>query len=67
MPKLLAPGEHVVLYDPKGRPYTAHLAQGRVFHAHLGALKHDDIIGQAEGMRIKTHTGHEFLVLRMTL
>ncbi|MBM4404727.1 MAG: tRNA (adenine-N1)-methyltransferase [Chloroflexi bacterium] len=67
MPKPLSPGDHVVLYDPKGRPYTAHLVHGREFHAHLGMIKHDDIIGKAEGSRITTHTGHDFLVLRMTL
>ena len=40
---------------------------GRVFHTHKGALAHDDLIGQPEGIVATTLAGVPYLVLRPLL
>ncbi len=63
----LQPGDLVQLTDPKGRHHTITLAAGREFHTHKGALAHDDLIGQPEGIVVTTAAGVPFLVLRPLL
>jgi tRNA (adenine57-N1/adenine58-N1)-methyltransferase len=63
----LAPGERVLLIDPKERRYLLTLVTGATFHTHAGILAHDDIIGGDEGRMIAGSTGRQFLVLRPTL
>lgn len=64
---LLQPGDLVQLTDPKGRHHTITLVEGRVFHTHKGALAHDDLIGQPEGIVATTAAGVPYLVLRPLL
>jgi tRNA (adenine57-N1/adenine58-N1)-methyltransferase len=63
----LQPGDLVQLTDPKGRHHTISLVPGRVFHTHKGALAHDDLIGQPEGIVATTAAGVPYLVLRPLL
>jgi tRNA (adenine57-N1/adenine58-N1)-methyltransferase len=63
----LQPGDLVQLTDPKGRHHTITLVPGRVFHTHKGALPHDDLIGQPEGIVATTAAGVPYLVLRPLL
>jgi tRNA (adenine57-N1/adenine58-N1)-methyltransferase catalytic subunit len=63
----LAPGERVLLVDPRGRRYLLRLASGGSFHTHSGILRHDDVIGRFEGATVGASTGRRFLVLRPTL
>jgi tRNA (adenine57-N1/adenine58-N1)-methyltransferase len=63
----LQPGDLVQLTDPKGRHHTFALVPGRVFHTHKGALAHDDLIGQPEGIVATTAAGVPYLVLRPLL
>lgn len=53
--------------DPKGRLHTVTLMPGGVFHSHRGGIKHDDIIGLADGSVVTNVEGAEHLVLRPLL
>ncbi len=63
----LQPGDLVQLTDPKGRHHTFALVPGRVFHTHKGALEHDALIGQPEGIVATAASGVPYLVLRPLL
>jgi tRNA (adenine57-N1/adenine58-N1)-methyltransferase len=60
-------GDLVQLTDPKGRRRTIELAAGKEFHTHRGALLHDDLIGQPEGMVVTSAGGTAYLALRPLL
>lgn len=57
-------GDRVQLTGPKGKLHTITLESGKAFGTHRGELKHDDIIGKAEGSVIRNHNGVEYLALR---
>ncbi len=64
----LAAGELALLVDPRGQRYLVWLQSGRVFHhARYGSLRHEALIGQAPGVRVRTTSGAEFACLRPTL
>jgi tRNA (adenine57-N1/adenine58-N1)-methyltransferase catalytic subunit len=63
----LAAGDKVLLVDRKGRRHLVTLAEGAEFHTHAGPVRHDDLIGCAEGARVASSGGIRFLVLRPTL
>jgi len=57
----------VQLTDPKGRRRTIELVPGKEFHTHRGALRHDDLIGRAEGVVVTSAGGTAYLALRPLL
>jgi tRNA (adenine57-N1/adenine58-N1)-methyltransferase catalytic subunit len=61
------PGDLVQLTDPKGRRRTIELVPGKEFHTHRGALLHDDLIGQPEGVVVASAAGTSYLALRPLL
>ncbi|MCW2503033.1 MAG: SAM-dependent methyltransferase [Actinomycetia bacterium] len=61
------PGDRVQLTDPKGRLHTVVLEPGKAFHTHRGALAHDDLIGQPEGVVLTSTSGTVYLALRPLL
>jgi tRNA (adenine57-N1/adenine58-N1)-methyltransferase catalytic subunit len=61
------PGDRVQLTDPKGRLHTVRLEPGKAFHTHRGAVAHDDLIGQPEGIVVKATSGTPYLALRPLL
>ncbi|HET7312641.1 MAG TPA: tRNA (adenine-N1)-methyltransferase [Mycobacteriales bacterium] len=63
----LQPGDLVQLTDPKGRQRTIELVAGKEFHTHRGALQHDDLIGQPEGVVVTSAGGTAYLALRPLL
>src|SRR3954471_866513 len=63
----LQPGDLVQLTDPKGRRRTIELVPGKEFHTHRGALLHDDLIGQPEGVVVTSAGGTAYLALRPLL
>jgi tRNA (adenine57-N1/adenine58-N1)-methyltransferase catalytic subunit len=63
----LQPGDLVQLTDPKGRQHTIELVPGKEFHTHRGALLHDDLIGQPEGVVVTSAGGTAYLALRPLL
>ncbi|HEV2889990.1 MAG TPA: tRNA (adenine-N1)-methyltransferase [Frankiaceae bacterium] len=61
------PGDRVQLTDPKKRLYTITLATGGQFHTHRGILSHDDLLGEPEGIVVKSTAGTPYLALRPLL
>jgi len=60
-------GEHVLLVDRKRRRHMIRLLDGGEFHTHAGVLGHELIIGQDEGVTVRTTRGAALLVIRPTL
>ncbi|MGW5359784.1 tRNA (adenine-N1)-methyltransferase [Actinopolymorpha pittospori] len=63
----LRAGEQVRLEDPKGRRHMVTLEPGKTFHTHRGGLLLDELIGQPEGIVVKTSGGVPYLALRPLL
>lgn len=63
----LTEGERVTLTDAKGRRHSVVLRAGTQFHTTKGAVEHDDMIGQPEGIVARSRLGLEFLVMRPLL
>lgn len=63
----LQAGERVLLVDPKDRRYLVTLATGKEFHSHLGAVQHDDLIGNDEGCTVRASRGSALVAFRPTL
>jgi tRNA (adenine57-N1/adenine58-N1)-methyltransferase len=59
----LAEGERVLVVDSRARRYLVTLKPGGEFHTHLGALRHDDLIGRD----VTASRGSKLLVFRPTL
>jgi len=62
-----AVGDRVLLVDAKKRRHLITLAEGGAFHSHTGVLAHDDLIGQPEGITVRTTMGSKLVALRPTL
>ncbi|MGP3707222.1 tRNA (adenine-N1)-methyltransferase [Gordonia paraffinivorans] len=60
-------GDRVQLTDAKGRKFTVHLEEGKLFHTHRGAIAHDDLIGAPEGSIVSATSGTQYLALRPLL
>ncbi len=60
-------GDRVQLTGPKGKLNTITLAAGSAFGTHRGDLKHDEIIGKAEGSIVSNQNGVEYLAFRPLL
>ena len=60
-------GDKVLVLDTKGRRYLATLKEGGEFHTHAGFVAHTELIGQPEGVVVRSTKGSEYTVLRPTL
>ncbi len=60
------PGDEVLLHDLRGRRYRLRLAAGQVHSLHSGAIAHDALLGEEEGMVVTTNRGGRLLALRLT-
>ena len=67
MTGLFAAGEKALLLDSKKRRYLVELADGGEFHSHNGFVAHADVIGQREGVVVRSTKGTEYISLRPTL
>lgn len=56
-----------MLLDAKKRRYLLNLVGDGEFHTHSGFVPHTEIIGQFEGVVVKSTKGGEYTVLRPTL
>ena len=63
----LSPGERILLVDSKGRQYLVVLAEGGEFHTHTGVVPHEDLLGQDEGVTVRSNTGARYTAVRPTL
>ncbi len=57
----------VLLIDPVGKRHLVRLSEADTLHHHQGAVRHDDVIGQPEGARVKSSTGRSFAAVRPRL
>lgn len=62
-----AVGERALLIDSKKRRYLLTLAENGEFHSHAGFVPHALIIGQSEGIEVRSTRGAVYVVLRPTL
>ena len=60
-------GEQVLLIDRKRRRHLIRLAEDGEFHTHAGVLDHARIIGQDEGVTVRTNRNAAMIALRPTL
>jgi tRNA (adenine57-N1/adenine58-N1)-methyltransferase len=63
----LRSGEQVLLLDAKRRRYLVTLADGGEFHSHAGVVPHADLIGQPEGVTVRSTHGARYTAVRPTL
>ena len=49
----LRAGEKVLLLDSKRRRYLVQLAEGGEFHSHAGFVRHEELLGQPEGVTVR--------------
>ncbi len=52
--------------DDRGRRYLITLQQGQSYHFHRGIVAHDLLIGQPEGVTVRTTSGAAVIALRPT-
>ncbi len=62
-----ATGDRVQLSDTKGKLHTVTLEPGKLFHTHKGAIAHDDLLGQPEGVVVTSTGSVAYLALRPLL
>jgi len=62
-----APGDRVLLIDNKRRRHLITLEAGGEFHSHTGVLRHDDLLGNPEGITVRTTKGGRLVAVRPTL
>ncbi len=67
MPRPFVAGDRVLLIDAKHRRHLITLAEGDAFHSHTGALEHAQLIGQDEGVTVRTTMGSRLVAVRPTL
>ena len=60
-------GDKALLLDRKGRRYLITLKAGAEFHTHAGTVAHDDLIGQHEGVTVRSASGGRYVAVRPTL
>jgi tRNA (adenine57-N1/adenine58-N1)-methyltransferase len=60
-------GDRVQLTGPKNRLHTITLGPGKEFHTSKGAVMHDHLIGESEGIVVTTTGGTPYLALRPLL
>jgi tRNA (adenine57-N1/adenine58-N1)-methyltransferase catalytic subunit len=60
-------GELVVLVDSKGRQYLVTLADDGEFHTHTGVVPHTMLLGEDEGVTVRSTTGARYTAMRPSL
>lgn len=67
MSRPFAAGDRALLLDRKNRRYLLTLAPGAQFHTHAGFVPHEDILGQPEGVVLRSTAGAWYQAVRPTL
>lgn len=63
----LREGEQAIAVDDRGRIYLLRLGRGHQFHFHRGTVPHEAIIGQPEGLIVRSSLGARLHVFRPTM
>jgi len=64
---LFRPGDRVLLVDNRKRRHLITLVAGGEFHTHAGIVRHDELIGEPEGLTVRTTRGARLTAVRPTL
>ena len=67
MPRPFVAGDRVLLIDAKQRRHLITLVASEAFHSHTGVLDHGLLIGQEEGVTVRTTMGSRLIAVRPTL
>ena len=67
MSRIFAPGDKVLLVDNKKRRYLITLKEGGEFHSHSGFVEHEKLIGQNDGVSVRSTKNSAYLAIRPTL
>ena len=67
MGRPFAVGERVLLVDAKARRYLVTLSEGGEFHSHAGVTPHALLIGEEEGITVRSSAGARYTAVRPTL
>ena len=67
MARPLAAGDRVLLLDGKQRRYLITLTEAGEFHSHAGFVAHAELIGQPEGVTVRSTQGARYIAVRPTL
>ena len=67
MSRPFGPGDRVLLIDAKKRRYLVTLAEGGEFHSHAGFVHHDELLGEGEGVTVRSTMGARYTAIRPTL
>ena len=67
MSKPFVAGEKALVLDRKGRRYLVTLVEGGEFHTHAGWVAHAAIIGQLEGVQVRSTANAWYQAVRPTL
>jgi tRNA (adenine57-N1/adenine58-N1)-methyltransferase len=67
VPRPFAAGDRVLLIDTKQRRHLVTLEEGGAFHSHAGVLDHGRLIGQDEGVTVRTTMNARMVAVRPTL
>lgn len=67
MSRAFAAGDKALVLDRKGRRYLFTLKDGGQFHTHTGFVSHEAIIGQPEGVELRSTNGAWYQAVRPTL
>jgi tRNA (adenine57-N1/adenine58-N1)-methyltransferase len=59
---MIAERDTVLLIDKKGKKYMVQCTGS--FHTHYGVLDLTELVGKEYGMKVKTHRGDEFIVIK---
>lgn len=66
-PSIFNLGDKVLLTDQKGKEYSITLQLNQEWHTHKGVLKHNDLIGQEQGIVVSTNQGLKFTAFKQLL
>jgi tRNA (adenine57-N1/adenine58-N1)-methyltransferase len=61
------PGELALLIDAQAKPHLLRLEEGETFHHHRGTVPHDAVIGQTEGVTLRSGQGAPVVAVRPRL
>lgn len=59
--------ERIIVVDSKGRQYMVKLAIDGEFHTHTGFVPHSDLLGQEEGITVRSTNGARYTAMRPSL
>ncbi len=66
-PSSFQDGDQILLIDQRGKRHLLTLRKGETFHSDRGWIPHDALIGQPEGVSVRSSLGLRYLALRPTL